>query len=161
MDSGGIFNSMSAIILKNLETPRATKLPSESLLYSDIALDFKINTNTKDLTPAFDDAAVRNSVFNILNTRPGENFLFPDFGLAADKYLFEPVSEFNGQLLGDEVVRAITKYEPRVTVQSVRVGVNIDLQQYTVTIVLLIPTISKQITFNPIFTRDGLYFTGS
>ena len=152
---------MSAIILKNLETPRSAKRPSESLLYADIMLDLEINANTKDLTPAFDDRAIRNSVHNILNTRPGENFLVPDFGLAADKYLFEQITDFNGELLGDEIVRAITKYEPRVTVESVQVGVNIDAQQYTVTIILLIPTIRERISFNPIFTRDGLYFIGN
>ena len=152
---------MSAIILRNLETPRKSTLPSESLLFSDIALDFKLDKNTKDLTPAFDDYAVRNSIHNILNTYPSENFLVPDFGFNAGKYLFEQITEFNGELLGDEIVRAITKYEPRVTVESVEVGVNIDQQQYTVTILLFIPTIRQRITFNPIFTRDGLYFTGN
>jgi len=152
---------MAAIILNNIKTPRSRKLPSESLLYSDIGLDFKISENTKDLTPAFDDKAIRNSVHNILNTKPSENFLVPDFGLNAEKYLFDPVSQFTGELLGDDIVRSITKYEPRVRVENVRVGVNIDLQQYEVEITLYIPTIREIITYNPIFTRDGTYFTGN
>lgn len=146
---------MSTIKFNKLQSSRASRAPGGYILYNDIDLDFQIQSNSRDLKPSFDEQAVKNSVINILNTRPGENFLYPDFGLNISKYLFTQISEFNGQVLGDNIVASITKYEPRVKVLSVDVAVNIDEQQYTVTLVLYIPTIGKRITFSPVFTDDG------
>ena len=149
---------MAAIVLTNLKSARSEQEISPSELYTDISLDFKINQQTKDLEPSYDEEAIKNYVSNILNTYPGENLLFPDLGLNISKSLFEPISKFNGELLGESVVRSIKKYEPRVTVQNVFVQTNIDEQQYTVTIVVVIPTLGKRVSFNSIFTRDGIYF---
>jgi len=149
---------MSTIKFTNFQSDRVTNQPGPYELYSDISLDLKILNESRDLKASYDEAAVKNSVVNILNTRPGENFLLPDFGLNVGNYLFTQISEFNGSQLGSDIVASITKYEPRVSVLDVSVGVNIDAQQYTVSILLYIPTIGRKVSFNPVFTRDGLYF---
>jgi len=147
-----------AIKFTNLESIRSLTSPGPYEMYVDIPLDFKINPTTKDIAVSYDEVAVRNAVMNILNTRPGENFLFPDFGLDVSRELFTQVSNFNGQMLGESIQRSITKYEPRVSVQRVSVGVDEDRQQYDVTLVLAIPTIGQRVSFNPVFTSDGVYF---
>lgn len=152
---------MTAITFNNLKSLRKEKISNQAELYTDISLDLKIDENTKDLTPSFDEVAVKNAIQNILSTKPGENFLYPTFGLNISKHLFEPISEFNAEILGEEVVNSITKFEPRVTVLNVGVGVNIDEQRYSVTIVLYIPSIGRRVSFNPIFTNDGMYFLGN
>jgi phage baseplate assembly protein W len=152
---------MAAITFKNLENPRKLFKPSQAELYTDISLDFGINENTKDLKVSLDTRAIVNSVYNLLTTRPGQNFLFPRYGLDVSRHLFESISEFNGQILGEEIVNTIQRFEPRVSVLNANVGVNIDKQEYNITLMLYIPSLGTQISFNPIFTSDGAYYLGN
>ena len=67
---------------------------------------------------------VRESIAIILRTRPGERLLRPDFGCGLDRYLYEPNTISTLRLIQEEIKRAITKWEPRVTLDDVRVETN-------------------------------------
>lgn len=152
---------MASIIFKNLENPRNLFKPSNAELYTDIDLDFQIDENTKDLKPAYDTKAITNSIYNLFTTRPGQNFLFPRYGLDLSRNLFESISEFKAQILGEELVNTINTFEPRVSVLNANVGVNIDKQEYNITITLYIPSLGVQTSINPIFTSDGAFYLGN
>lgn len=64
---------------------------------------------------------VRESICVILRTRPGERLLRPDFGCGLDRYLYEPNDVATLRLIQEEVKRAITRWEPRVRLDDVRV----------------------------------------
>jgi hypothetical protein len=64
---------------------------------------------------------VRESLCIILRTRPGERLLRPEFGCGLDRYLFEPNDVATLRLIQEEVRRAITRWEPRVRLDEVRV----------------------------------------
>lgn len=64
---------------------------------------------------------VRESICIILRTRPGERLLRPDFGCGLDRYLYEPNDVATLRLIQEEVKRAITRWEPRVRLDDVRV----------------------------------------
>jgi phage baseplate assembly protein W len=57
----------------------------------------------------------------ILRTQPGERLLRPDFGCGLDRFLYEPNDVATLRLIQEEVRRAITRWEPRVHLDEVRV----------------------------------------
>ena len=67
---------------------------------------------------------VRESICIILRTRPGERILLPDFGCGLDRYLFEPNSVPNLRLIQEEVKQSLTRWEPRIRLDDVSVGLN-------------------------------------
>lgn len=67
---------------------------------------------------------VRESICIILRTRPGERLMRPDFGCGLDRYLFEPNNISTLRLIQEEVKRSLNRWEPRITLNDVRVAVN-------------------------------------
>lgn len=140
-----------AIKIKALETAAATYTES-GYTYKDLALDIKqaslltpgINTPTPgtDITASFNTAAIVNSLQNLFNTIPGQRFLFPEYGLDLYRFLFSPITEFNGKILGDKIFQDIETYEPRVIPQQVKVQIDPDNSQYLVTIAIKIPALN-------------------
>lgn len=57
---------------------------------------------------------IRQSVRLILLTNVGERPMRPEFGSRIRQYLFEPMNETTRQLLKQEVVGALTRWEPRI-----------------------------------------------
>jgi len=67
---------------------------------------------------------VREWIAIILRTRPGERLLRPEFGCGLDRYLFEPNNTATLRLIQEEVKRALNRWEPRITLDEVRVAIN-------------------------------------
>jgi phage baseplate assembly protein W len=67
---------------------------------------------------------VRESICIILRTRPGERLMRPDFGCDLDRFLFEPNSVGTLRLIQEEVKGALTRWEPRITLDDIRVETN-------------------------------------
>lgn len=73
------------------------------------------------IIPATDEAKVRQSIWMILSTAPGERMMRADFGCGIHKLAFEHVHEgLLGQVV-TEVNRALTRWEPRIEVTAVDV----------------------------------------
>jgi phage baseplate assembly protein W len=149
-----------AIKFKQLERI-ANTYTERGYVYKDLFLDI---TQTKQLTPGFNEpvpgadikadfdiGAIVNSLTNLFNTLPGQRFLFPEYGLDLYQYLFEPLTQINGESLGRKIYDSIKLYEPRVIPRKVNVLINPDLSQYTVSIIIEIPIL------NLISTTDFLF----
>ncbi|GAB4525708.1 MAG: GPW/gp25 family protein [Anaerolineae bacterium] len=67
---------------------------------------------------------VRESMQIILQTRPGERLLLPEFGCRLEQYLFEPNTISTLRLIQEEVKQAINRWEPRVRLDDIVVEVN-------------------------------------
>lgn len=67
--------------------------------------------------------AVKNSLVGILTTRQGSRPFFPEFGCNISDSLFENISILTIDILQQEIIRAITAFEPRVDSKSLRVDV--------------------------------------
>jgi len=65
---------------------------------------------------------VRESICIILRTRPGERLMRPDFGCGLDRYLFEPNNIATLRLIQEEVKDALTRWEPRISLDDIRVS---------------------------------------
>ena len=138
----------------------ADQYKQQNYAFKDLHLDFQKATHydptfkqrveKNDIAVDYDEQAIRNSLKNLFNTLPGQRFLFPLYGLDLYQYLFESVSEINGQMIGEKIVTAIDKYEPRVTVQRCSVVAKPDDNEYDITIVLLIPLFNRTTSINTI-----------
>jgi len=141
----------------------------DSYIYSDLKLDLSFDYSQqsqflktkeiKDIVVSYDVQAIKNSLTNIFNTNKGELILSQDFGLNLRQYLFSPISDINGRLIGDAILQGITRYEPRVAVDNVTVATDYDNQQYIVQISVTIPSLrNSAITFTGILSNVGFAF---
>ena len=144
-----------AIVITNLE-----KISKEKALkqyeYKDLRLDFSIaesisnttsDTNKKnDCAVDYDLKAIENSLKSAFNTRPGQRFLFPDYGMDLETFLFEPITEEISGLISRQIKNTIEKYESRIRIKDVIVTPDIDNQRYDISIVALIPVFNTAVS---------------
>jgi phage baseplate assembly protein W len=112
----------------------------------DPVLQKKINEN--DIQVDYDSNAIKNSLRNLFNTRPGQRFLFPEYGLNLDRYLFEAITDENAETIGETIVRAVEQYEPRVSLELCTVIPKPDENQYDISIIIGIPLFNTTATIN-------------
>ena len=139
-----------AIQLKNFERIAKT-YTEQNYIYKDLALDMKENVlvstgfakpaNGTDIMASFDLGAIKNSLQNLFNTLPGQRFLFPEYGLDLNQFLFQPITLNNAEFIGDVILQRIQIYEPRVNVQRINVVAKPDQNTYEITIIIEIPII--------------------
>ena len=156
---------MSTIVIKDLN-----KLPNErSFIYSDLEFDLKIDyTKTsmlnnikeqKDLVIDYDLNAIKNSIYNIFTTIPGQKILNPTFGLNLMYFLFSGINSLNAKLLGDSIVEGIRRYEPRVNLEYVNITTDIENQQYIIDMILSVPSLNiKGLEVKGTLAESGFYF---
>lgn len=150
-------------------TTEVEKALERGYLYKDIELDlttsytnnlelFKANEK-EELAPIYDVKAVITSVKNILTTSPGEKILNPTFGVDLRDYLFEPVSETGGFFLGKDLYDGLSLQEPRIKINTVRVKVDEDEQQYDINLDISIPSLNvNNLSLRGVLNNDGYTF---
>jgi len=153
---------MASLNLNNLADTGKT---TGGYTYVDLHLDIEESsiptrfTNDKlrgkDIKVDYDVDAVMNSLNNIFKTVPGERFLVPKFGANLRRYLFASVTKETANQIGNEIVRAVETWEPRVTVNRVGVIGDPEQHQYEVTIIITINAIKQQVTFNTIINQGA------
>lgn len=65
--------------------------------------------------------SLRESMLNILLTRPGERLMRPEFGAGIRNFIHYPNDETTRALIADAARRALQRWEPRVVVEEVEV----------------------------------------
>jgi phage baseplate assembly protein W len=113
----------------------------DGVLFKDLHLDLEIQKNigrgenpvdSNDLRVDVNAQAIKNSIRNIFSTRKGQKLLTPEFGASLDQHLFEKVDKFYGNMIGEEILRNLTIYEPRIDVKKVFVVPIPDKNQYNI-----------------------------
>ena len=89
--------------------------------YSDFDFVFKKHPVTKDVPIKRDVEAVKQSVRNILLTRRGEKFFYPDFGGSLTEFLFENFDPIVEAEMNQRIVNTLRNYEPRVKVLNIEI----------------------------------------
>lgn len=64
---------------------------------------------------------VRQSIWLILETEPGERIMRPSFGCGLRRYLMKPNTSATRALMQRDIERALAQWEPRITLQAIRV----------------------------------------
>ena len=164
---------MALINLKNITKPiklydektKLTDIGSESALtYIDLHLDLTIMRsvglgvdaiNSGDIMIDYDLSAIKNSIRNLFTTKKGQKILNPDFGCSLDQYLFTPISNANGKAIASEILRAVTKYEPRIQITNIYVVPVFDQSLYKISVYYSLLDINKQNIINIIAILGG------
>jgi len=153
-----------------IESVAQLEKAQSNFTYTDLKLDLEFDytknnellkrKEIKDIKIDYDYAAIRNSIFNLLNTVPGHRILNPYFGVNLQKYLFNRVTEIQAMNIGNDIVQAISKFEPRVVVQNVNVEVDEVNQQYNILLTLGLVGIDSTSSFRLVGTlsNSGLFF---
>lgn len=156
---------MPSIVIKDLN-----KLPNErSFIYSDLEFDLKIDytkTNSlnnikeqKDLRIDYDLNAIKNSIYNIFTTIPGQKILNPTFGLNLMYFLFSGINSVNAKLLGDSIVEGLRRYEQRINLEYVNITTDIENQQYIIDMIISVPSLNiKGLEVKGSLAESGFYF---
>jgi len=111
-----------------------------------------------DIRHSVDESAIMNSIKNIFNTSPGEKILNPTFGLNLSQWLFEPVSEFRAQEIGEAIFNGLSKWEPRVNLKNVSVVADADNNQYQIKLAITIPQLNISRELPAVLNAPGFDF---
>ena len=90
-------------------------------IYSDIDLTFTPSPSTGDVSMSYDEQSVIRSVRNLLMTNFYERPFQPTLGSNLNALLFEPISAITSSSLETEITNVINNYEPRATIDNVKV----------------------------------------
>jgi phage baseplate assembly protein W len=106
---------------------------AEIAFFKDLSLDFTPHPVSGDIRPVINEVAIRRSIINLIRTKKGSRPFNPLYGCNLSDYLFsyEPgFSEFN---MKKEIIDAIVRHEPRVTVDEIDIkydeyGITLNIQ---------------------------------
>jgi phage baseplate assembly protein W len=65
---------------------------------------------------------VRQAIFTLLDTEPGERLMRPDFGCGLRRYLMAPNNPATRAGIAEEITKTLSRWEPRIKI--VDIGVN-------------------------------------
>jgi phage baseplate assembly protein W len=103
--------------------------------FKDISLSFEPHPITKDLPILKNEAAIRRSVRNIVQTIPTEKFFNSLFGSDVRASLFEFVDFGTASVISDQILTSVTNFEPRVENLEVEVQPIPDRNSFNVIVV--------------------------
>jgi phage baseplate assembly protein W len=95
-------------------------LSSKEFLGRGLAFPLQVNARG-EIALVSAERDIEQAVRIILATRPGERVMRPEFGCRASELLFEPRNSAMETLMQQYVEEALTRWEPRIEVQWVRV----------------------------------------
>jgi phage baseplate assembly protein W len=141
-----------------------SKKNGKTFVFSDLDLNFqeaKVSKNRgnddfaagNDLVINTDEEAIKNSIRNLLfQTRH-----LSDVNINLKSYIGEPISEFRGVVLGEDINKVLTLYEPRIKVEKIYVFADIDRSQYIISILTKIKNLGDSFKLNFSFSRNGSF----
>ena len=103
--------------------------------FKDISLSFEPHPVTNDLPVLKNEAAIRRSVRNIVQTIPTEKFFNPLFGSDVRGSLFEFIDFGTASVISDQIKISIENFEPRIDNLDVEVFPYPDRNAFEVTVV--------------------------
>lgn len=156
---------MGAIVIDQLKARDNVK----KALYTDIAFDLKIgyiknprleskNTIT-DILVSNDIEAVKNSLFNLFTTAPGQKILNPVYGLNLLQFIFNGITDINARSMGRIILNGINKFEPRLVVKKIYVIPDIENQTYEIGLRLDVPSLNiTGLSLKGVLSESGYIF---
>jgi len=141
----------------------------KTYLYADLHLDFEkkysvsnelfLEPQINDVRLDYDIDAVKNSLYNLFTTSPGDKILSPEYGLNLRRFLFDNASVQAAKDIRDEIYTQIGTYETRVKLKSVNITVLTDVNEYDISIVFDVPTLNiVDVSFFSTLNNNGYIF---
>lgn len=157
-------NFMASIVINTLKAKENNKP-----IYNDLTLDLKSNyiddprlaskDVIKDILSSKDIDAIKNSLFNLFTTVPGQKILNPVYGLNLLQFVFTGITRQNANALGNLVLEGIRRFEPRVEVKKIYVFPDIENQTYEIGLKLGVPSLNiNEVSLKGVLSESGYYF---
>ena len=121
--------------------------------WADLNLALTLHPVRKDIVPLKDDAALRNSIKNLLLTNFFERPFQPELGANLRGLLFEPADAITIMALRDNITSVITDYEPRVEIVFIDIKDKPDDNAYDITVKFRIKQYDKLDSVNIVLRR--------
>lgn len=81
------------------------------------------NEHTKALVMSSEEADIRESLYILLTTTPGERPTRPDYGCDLHSIIFEPINAATKNRMTSIIKRAVLYFEPRIELEQVEIDV--------------------------------------
>ena len=111
----------------------------------DIELTKKNDGDVREFT--YTDA-IYSSLTNIFETRRGSRRMLPTFALNLDNILFEQIDEDTSEIIGELMLEAIERWEPRIQITNINVNPKYDQNTYEIRLTFYIINTNEINTFN-------------
>lgn len=102
-------------------------LPADVGFPNEDQWNFNISTDLKVLA---------SNVKMILLVEPGQRLMMPTYGCALQQFIFDPAVVSTAQDISAEIQKAITTWEPRVTIQNINTVLNRNSRSVSVSLLL-------------------------
>lgn len=112
-------------------------------VYVDANSNLSLNSNRTDVITNTDISGVFGSLSNLIDYRPGQRILNPEYGLDLRGLLYEPMNDKTAQSIGIELFNCIKKWEPRIIIKNINVYPDYDDNTYYVTITMNIQNLNN------------------
>ena len=126
----------------------ATATTSIVAAYSDLDLNFTIHPVKKDINRYTNEAAVVNSIKNLILTNHYERPFQPDIGSNVRRLLFENMDTVTAITLEKEIEQTIRNYEPRANISKINVSPDYDNNGFKVYMEFYVVNRTTPITIN-------------
>ena len=123
-------------------------MPLEVRTYKDLDLNFRAHPVTKDVVKRTGNAAIIGALRNLILTNLYEKPFQPTFGSRIRGLLFEDVSFITANMLQSEIQTVIGNFEPRVSIDAIRVEAQPEENRYAVTLRFYINNLEDPVTIN-------------
>lgn len=125
-----------------------------SRTFRDIDISFDPHPFTKDLLVKKDTEAIRNAIFNLINTKPYDRPFHPEIGCQIHSLLFENFTPVTKAVAEKSVFDVLSKFEPRIDIVQVTVTQSVkDENEMIVSVMFLYDNTSEPITVTTSLTR--------
>jgi phage baseplate assembly protein W len=94
-------------------------MATSNLSFRDVNITFKKHPVTDDVVVSKDNAAIKQSIVNLILTNKGERLFNPDYGSDIRSYLFEPLDYAIAGIIKNNMQLSLARYEPRIRVTSI------------------------------------------
>ena len=122
--------------------------------YKDLDLNFNEHPVKKDINKHTDELAVVNSIKNLLLTNHYEKPFHPEIGSNVLKLMFDNMDSVSVQTLQNEIRQVVENFEPRATVDSVRVFPDYDENRLRVEMTFYIVNRAEPISIQFFLNRE-------
>lgn len=115
-------------------------------VYSDIPINLDLSPMTGDIVKRTDTDAIKNSILQIISTKPGERFFNTNYGSKINNYLFDIIDESTAENIRSEIENALKNFNKRINVENINVVPDYENETYQVFILFNIINITDQTT---------------
>jgi phage baseplate assembly protein W len=122
--------------------------------YSDLDLNFAIHPVKKDINTLYDERAVITSLKNLLLMNHYEKPFHPEIGSNVRRLLFDNMDSISANILEKEIQQTIINFEPRVTLNQLKVSPDYDNNRFSVTMNFIIGNKTNPINIEFFLARE-------